>query len=277
MTIMSNFHKHAPRAGESIKAKKSLGQNFCIDERIPEEILARLAATADHQIWEIGPGKGALTARLAQTGASLQLFEIDERLRDTLEKGFPQAKIIWADFLELHDSQLPAVEQPLLVCGNLPYYCGTPIIKRFLENGPRAERLVFLLQQEVAVKAAAPCGHKEYSYLSLHTAFFARAAVGGTYPPSSFAPPPKINSSILILEPLNLSEEEKQRRLKALKFASFLFTQRRKMALPLLRKQFKDIDWDARFAHLEINPQARPENIDPAKTLELFAPTEGQS
>lgn len=269
---MARMHKPALRQPDFIRAKKSLGQNFCIDDRIPAEIIARLAATPEHQIWEIGPGKGALTARLAATGAGLQLFEIDERLRESLEKDFPQARITWGDFLELPDTALPAVSRPLLVCGNLPYYCGTPIIRRFLENGPQAERLVFLLQQEVAVKAAAPCNHSEYSFLSLHTAFFARATLGGTYPPSSFAPPPKINSSILILEPLTLGELDKQRRFKALKGASFLFNQRRKMALPLLRRQFKDIDWEERFVRLAIDAKARPENIFPEQMLELFAP-----
>lgn len=269
---MAKMTDRRVREPDFIRAKKSLGQNFCIDERIPEEIIARLAATPQHQIWEIGPGKGALTARLAQTGAGLQLFEIDERLKEPLEKGFPKASIIWGDFLELADTALPAVEQPLLVCGNLPYYCGTPIIRRFLENGPKAERLVFLLQQEVAVKAAAPCNHSEYSFLSVHTAFFSKAAVGGTYPPSSFAPPPKINSSILILEPLQLNELERQRRFKALKTASFLFNQRRKMALPLLRRQFQDTDWESRFARLGIDAKARPENISPDQMLELFAP-----
>ncbi len=265
-------HHHKPIQPDFIKAKKSLGQNFCIDDRIPDEIVSRLAATPEHQVWEIGPGKGALTRRLTETGARMQLFEIDERMREVLTGEFPAASIIWGDFLEIPDAQLPAVDRPLLVCGNLPYYCGTPIIKRFLEKGPHAERLVFLLQQEVAVKAAAPCNHKEYSYLSVHTAFFARASVGGTYGPGSFAPPPKVNSSILILEPLELSENERERRFRALKPASYLFMQRRKMALPLLRRQFAGTDWNERFARLGIDEKARPENISPAQMLELFAP-----
>lgn len=262
------------RPSDFIKAKKSLGQNFCVDERIPEETISSLAATPQHQIWEIGPGKGALTTLLAQTGASLHLFEIDERLRDTLTKTFKTAQITWGDFLEIKDAHLPPVNRPLLVCGNLPFYCGTPIIKRFLEKGPHAERLVFLLQEEVSLKAAAPCNNKEYGYLSVHTAFFANARVGHTYPPSSFVPQPKINSTILVLEPLILDENEKARRFKALKPVSYLFNQRRKMALPLLKRQFAGIDWAERFARLGIDAKARPENISPATFLELFAPKE---
>lgn len=257
-----------------IRAKKSLGQNFCKDERIPAEIIARLSPGPGSQIWEIGPGQGALTRKLAKTGASLHLFEIDERMREILENGFKQATITWGDFLEIPDARLPEVSLPLLVCGNLPYYCGTPIIRRFLENGPKAEKIVFLLQEEVAKKAAARHNTSDYGFLSVHTAFFAKASVGNTYPPSSFVPPPKINSTILQLEPLSLSPEEKERRLKALKQVSFLFNQRRKMALPLLKRRDKDFDWGERFAKLGIDEKARPENISPETFLELFAPQE---
>jgi len=257
---------------DKINAKKSLGQNFCNDPRLAQEIAERLAATPAHQIWEIGPGKGALTRIICKSGAAMQLFEIDERMRKILENDFKKATVTWGDFLEIPDEKLPMVERPLLVCGNLPYYCGTPIIRRFLENGPKAERIVFLLQEEVSKKAASPCNCSDYGYLSVHTALFARASLGRTYPPSSFSPPPKINSTILVLEPLELSADQKQRRLKALKHVSFLFTQRRKMALPLLKKRDDTIDWSERFALLQIDEKARPENISPEQFLELFTP-----
>jgi len=265
-----------PRHGNNdagvIRAKKSLGQNFCRDERIPEEILRRLAPTPQHQIWEIGPGQGALTERLAESGATLHLFEIDERMRPILTQKFAGVDITWGDFLEISSDRLPPAGEHLLVCGNLPYYCGTPIIRRFLENGPMAECIVFLLQEEVSKKAAAPCNSSEYSYLSVHTAFFAHATVGSTFGPGAFVPPPKINSTILQLEPLKLSESEHEHRLYALKQISPLFQQRRKMALPLLKKRFPEIDWPARFNELAIDHKARPENISPDQFLALFKP-----
>lgn len=255
-----------------IRAKKSLGQNFCRDQRIPDEILLRLAPTPQHQIWEIGPGQGALTEELAKTGASLHLFEIDERLRPVLTQKFANMPITWADFLELRDEQLPPAGEHLLVCGNLPYYCGTPIIRRFLENGPQAERIVFMLQEEVSKKAAASCNSSDYSYLSVHTAFFAHSTLGSTFGPDSFVPPPKINSSILLLEPLKLGKIERDRRHQALKIISLLFQQRRKMALPLLKKRFPETVWEARFDTIGIDYKARPENISPDQFLDLFAP-----
>jgi len=254
-----------------LHAKKSLGQNFCIDDRIPAEIAERLKADASCTIWEIGPGKGALTRVLNLSGARLHLFEIDLRMKETLSRRFPNAEITWGDFLELEDSQLPEFSGNLLVTGNLPYYCGTPIIKRFLENGPAATRLVFLLQHEVAEKAAAGVEHREYGYLSVHTALFARAIVGSIFGPASFDPPPKVKSAILEIEPLPLNAEEKLIRANALKHVSQLFNQRRKMALPLLKRQHPDIDWAARFTKLGIDEKARPENISPQQFLQLFS------
>lgn len=270
-TTLMNKPKHGTNP-DFIRAKKSLGQNFCRDQRIPDEIVRLLKPTKDHQIWEIGPGQGALTEQLRKTGAAMHLFEIDERMRPVLTQRFANIEVTWGDFLELSDEQLPPSGEHLLVCGNLPYYCGTPIIKRFLEKGPQAERIVFLLQEEVSKKAAAACNNSDYSYLSVHTAFFAKATIGSTFDPSSFVPPPKINSTILQLEPLQLSSADRERRHRALKFISLLFQQRRKMALPLLKKRFTEIDWEARFDKLGIEHKARPENISPEKFLELFAP-----
>lgn len=254
----------------AIKAKKSLGQNFCIDERIPNEVIEKLAPSKDFCLWEIGPGKGALTKRLIGTGADIHLFEIDQRMKEILESICPPDKITWGDFLELELKDLPIPDKPLLVCGNLPYYCGTPIIKSFLEKGPTPTRLVFLLQHEVALKASVPVNHKEYSYLSVHTALFAKASLGNKYGSDSFVPRPKIDSSILVLEPYQLTNDQRAKRMEALKYISALFNQRRKIALSTLKKTFPNIAWAERFTHIGLDPMARPENISPQQYLELI-------
>lgn len=268
---MSNKSFRRPKNHDFIKAKKSLGQNFCRDGRIPAEILDTLNASGNNHVWEIGPGHGALTKELVKTGAKVTAFEIDERLKDELLANFPEVDFIWKDFLSIRVDDLPKATKELLVCGNLPYYCGTSIIKRFLEYGPKAKTIVFLLQEEVSNKAAASFNTKIYGYLSVHTQLFSAVKTGGTYPPSSFVPRPKINSTILILEPFDLSQEEIDKRKKALKFVSALFLQRRKMALPLLRKRFPDTDWTEKFKILEIPEKARPENISPETFLKLFS------
>lgn len=255
-----------------VQPKKSLGQNFCIDERLSLEFIELLNISEHHQVWEIGPGKGAITKYILRATDNVHLFEIDERLKAQLQKQFPSIPISWGDFLHIATDELPQTNDKLLICGNLPYYCATPIIKRLIERGPMAERIVFLLQDEVAKKAAAKENTKNYSFLSVHTSFFAQAFTGNTYPPASFSPQPKINSTVLCLKPLKLTSDEVNRRLKALKGISILFSQRRKMALPLLRKSIAQIDWNQRFEELAIDPKARPENISPDTLLKLFAP-----
>lgn len=269
---MNNKFKRGFIKQHKIHAKKSLGQNFCIDKRLPLEFLDFLDISEHHQVWEIGPGKGAITRHILKVTNNAHLFEIDERLKENLQKQFPSTPVTWGDFLHIADDQLPHTNDNLLICGNLPYYCATPIIKRLIETGPRAERIVFLLQDEVAKKAAAKENTKDYSYLSVHTSFFAEATTGNTYPPTSFSPQPKINSTVLCLKPLKLTSDEIKRRLKALKSISIVFSQRRKMALPLLRKSVSHIDWDQRFEALNIAAKARPENISPDTLLKLFTP-----
>ena len=125
-------------------------------------------------------------------------------------------------------------------------------------------------KREVSLKASVPVNHKEYSYLSVHTALFAKARLGHKYGPASFVPQPKIDSSVLILEPIQMNEEERQKRLKALKYISALFNQRRKMALSTLKKSYPNINWAERFSTLGIDEKARPENISPEQFMELF-------
>ena len=173
-----NYNAIVKTKSKTMHAKKSLGQNFCCDERILEEIIEHLKPSENNEIWEIGPGHGALTKGLVNTGAKVTAFEIDERLKDELTKKFPNIEIIWNDFLSIQSANLPKASDSLLVCGNLPYYCGTPIIRRFLENGPKAETIVFLLQEEVARKAAANDNSKEYGFLSVHTQLYAKQKLG---------------------------------------------------------------------------------------------------
>jgi 16S rRNA (adenine1518-N6/adenine1519-N6)-dimethyltransferase len=258
------------RNSDGLRAKKSLGQNFCKDERIPEEVLELLGATDENEIWEIGPGKGALTEKLLLSGAHVTAFEIDERLQEMLLEKFPGVNFIWGDFLEIKPEQFPPITDNLLVTGNLPYYCGTPIIRSFLEKSPKPKRMVFLLQEEVSKKAAAPVNSSDYGFLSLQIQFYAKAYVGNTYPPESFTPRPKINSTILVVEPYNLSEEDLAIRENTLKFASIIFQQKRKMALPLLKKRFNQINWDEKFEKAGIDPKARPGNISIPQLFEIF-------
>lgn len=256
---------------DRLRPKKSLGQNFCVDPRLGAEVLARLAPTAADEIWELGPGQGALTVLLAASGAAVRAFEIDGRLRPDLETRFPPPVTFhWGDFLELDVRPwIPPAGRGFLACGNLPYYCATPMIRRLLELPRPPSRLVFVVQEEVARKACAAAGTPDYGFLSGQLQLQAEVTMGTVFPPSSFRPVPKVSSALLELRPLALEPAERQRRQRALALLSVMLRQRRKMAHNLLR-QFLPLPWEDLLTRVGLAPTCRGEII-PLPTLLALA------
>ncbi|HNW36543.1 MAG TPA: 16S rRNA (adenine(1518)-N(6)/adenine(1519)-N(6))-dimethyltransferase RsmA [Candidatus Ozemobacteraceae bacterium] len=257
----------------TLPAKKSLGQNFCTDARLPAEIVRRLAAEPGDAIWEIGPGTGALTEQLIATGAAVSAFEIDTRMGDELARFGDKITIHWGDVLEMDPSPLIPPGKRLLVTGNLPYYCGTAILRKLLMMRPQPDKLVFLLQDEVARKAAAKPATEAYGFLSAQVRLFAEPVLGTRFSPASFRPSPKVYSTILELRPLKLDSAESERRENALKLLSVMLGSRRKMALPLLRHAFPKAkpSWDDRFIALDISTKIRGETLPLETVISLAA------
>lgn len=256
--------------------KKSLGQNFCQDDEVGLAVLRALAVEDGAEVWEIGPGLGALTRVLLPLPCRLRLFEIDGRLKphlETLTRDRANCAIHWGDAMDVDFAGLrPA--GPLFVCGNLPYYCGTGLVRKLIEEvAPPAAKLVFVLQKEVVAKACAGIGDEDYGFLSVAIQLFAEALRGPDFSPAAFFPNPKVTSGLLELRPLTLSCAERGRREATLRLASIVFGQRRKMALPLLRKAFPTVQptWDERFAALGIAPTVRGEVIPLPSLIELGA------
>ncbi len=258
-----------------IDPRKSLGQNFCVDKRLSESVVEALQTQPDDTIWEIGPGLGALTRRLAKQGNPLWCFEMDERLRPHLHETlapFSQTHVIWGDFLEVDHTPAVPTSGTLIICGNLPYSSGTAMVRRLLEAPPaRFRRGVFLLQREVTRKACARPGSDDYSFLSVAVGLYAHSRVGATFSPASFFPNPQVWSSLLLLEPLPLTTEERQRRQRALSLASTAFEQRRKMTVNLLKKRHTVIHrpWEDVFATLRLDAGVRAENLSHETYLAL--------
>ena len=255
--------------------KKSLGQNFCQDEEVSLAVLRSLAVEAGGEVWEIGPGLGALTRSLLPLPCRLRLFEIDGRLKPHLESltsGRADCTIHWGDAMDADFHGLRPAGGQLFVCGNLPYYCGTGLIRRLVgELDPPATRMAFVLQKEVVTKAAATLDSDDYGFLSVAIQLFAEAQRGPEFSPAAFFPNPKVTSGLLELKPLTLAPGERRQREAALRLASIVFGQRRKMALPLLRKAFPHVQprWEERFEALGILPTARGEVIPLPSLIEL--------
>ena len=152
-----------------LKADKRLGQNFLIDEEVVRRIVAAAELSEDDTVLEVGPGIGTLTQGLAQSGARVVAVELDKRLLPVLAKtleGYDNVRIENGDILEVDIKNI--VGAPTFkVAANLPYYITTPIIFNLLEQRLPMERLVAMVQKEVAERMVAKPGGKDYGALSV--------------------------------------------------------------------------------------------------------------
>lgn len=152
-----------------INAKKSFGQNFLNDQNIINKIINSINITKDDLIIEIGPGKGALTSRLKEKGATLLAFEIDERMKPILSKfEDDRSHIIYKDILSVDlSSELKKYSyNKLFVVANLPYYITTPIVEKLVTLNI-IDEMTIMVQNEVADRFSATPSSKSYGMMSV--------------------------------------------------------------------------------------------------------------
>ncbi len=184
----------------ALKNKKSLGQHWLKDREILQDI-ADLAVAKDVKVAvEVGPGLGTLTSTLLKKFEKVIAIEFDQRLAENLPKSFPgkNLEIINKDVLSVDLNELDLPEK-YVVAGNIPYYITSPIIQKFLHAEHRPEKIVLLIQKEVAERLAAEVG--DYSVLGLSAQIYAKVTLGPIVGRELFTPPPKVDSQIVVLEP----------------------------------------------------------------------------
>lgn len=182
-----------------IKMSKKLGQNFLIKRGIVDEIVKAADLQAGEPVLEIGPGIGTLTQGLAQSGAHVTAIELDTRLLEVLDTTLAQysnVNIVHGDVLKL---DVPSImnHEPFKVVANLPYYITTPIIMSLLESRLPIERLVVMVQKEVALRMVAKPGTKDYGALSVAVQYYTKPDIVLDVPPKSFLPAPAVTSSVI--------------------------------------------------------------------------------
>ena len=182
-----------------IKMSKKLGQNFLIKRGIVDEIVHAAELTPGEPVLEVGPGIGTLTQGLAQSGADVTAIELDRRLLavlDTTLASYDNVRIIHGDVLKL---DVPSImnHKPFKVVANLPYYITTPIIMSLLESKLPIERLVVMVQKEVAFRMVAKPGTKDYGALSVAVQYYTEPDIVLDVPPKSFLPAPAVTSSVI--------------------------------------------------------------------------------
>ena len=182
-----------------IKMSKKLGQNFLIKRGIVDEIVKAADLQEGEPVLEIGPGIGTLTQGLAQSGANVTAIELDTRLLEVLDTTLAQysnVTIVHGDVLKL---DVPSImnNESFKVVANLPYYITTPIIMSLLESRLPIERLVVMVQKEVALRMVAKPGTKDYGALSVAVQYYTKPDIVLDVPPKSFLPAPAVTSSVI--------------------------------------------------------------------------------
>lgn len=183
-----------------MKAKKSLGQNFLIDNNIIDKICDCINAKENDLIVEIGPGMGALTKKLREKKCMLICYEIDEDMHKYLDKYVDSyTKIIFKDILlsDVLEDIKDIKYNRLYVVGNLPYYITTPIIKRLITLNLNASEMIFMVQDEVADRFTAHCKSKEYGSITLYLKYYFDVEKLFKVSKKYFNPVPKVESAII--------------------------------------------------------------------------------
>jgi 16S rRNA (adenine1518-N6/adenine1519-N6)-dimethyltransferase len=210
-----------------IRPSKALGQNFLIDGNILDIIVEEADVRSNETVIEVGPGLGALTARLADRAGRVVAVEKDRRLAEYIRRQFPDVELIVGDAVKV---QLPPCDK---VVANLPYNISTPVLERFVEGEPKPRRMVLTLQREVAARLAATPRRKDYGALTLFTQLCYHVTIVRGVSPHCFFPEPQVQSAIVALD-------RREPRVKLLPGAPFHdivrqgFNQRRKMLGKLL-------------------------------------------
>ena len=245
-----------------IKAKKSLGQNFLIDQNIIDKII-NIVEIKDKSILEIGPGTGNLTKNiLKKKPKKLIVVEKDNTLAMLLKKKLESdVKIINDDILRLDENNLD--EDILTVFGNLPYNISTEILCNWVLNIKNKsfwfDNLVLMFQKEVADRIIAGFNTKNYGRLSILSNWKLEIKKICDVQPASFYPKPKINSSVLLLRPkLNFFPITNPKNLE--KLTRIFFMHRRKMLKKSYNLLFNGNPDVANKLNIDLN--LRPQNLN---------------
>ncbi len=223
-----------------MRPKKSLGQNFLKDGSVIDRIVAELNISEGETVVEIGPGRGALTERLASAGAKVIAIEIDRELVPVLRTQFhfqQNIKIVEADILTCDLASIVAGSDPARtkLIGNLPYYISTPIIQHLIEYRHLFSRMLLMLQREVVERLTAKPGNSERGFITVMVEDTFEATRLFDVEPRAFFPAPKVWSSVMSLEP-SVSAVIDQRAFRQL--VSVGFSQKRKTIQNNLKTAF---------------------------------------
>jgi 16S rRNA (adenine1518-N6/adenine1519-N6)-dimethyltransferase len=251
-------------------ARKSLSQNFLTSPHWADQLTRVITEANAEEYWEIGPGLGALTAKLVEkTDRPIRVFEYDRKLAAYLRETFPTITVIEGDVLDADLKGIAPEATKIALLSNLPYHLSSPIFFRLAEIKERFVRLVLTFQKEFADRLIAEPRTSDYGGLSVIAQLHFRMQSLGVLPKGAFYPPPAIASEALMLEPKGPIVGGAAHLSVLVKAA---FAHRRKKVSSNLKEAFPETPPEMILATLEklgIGPMARPEELSKEDYLAL--------
>jgi 16S rRNA (adenine1518-N6/adenine1519-N6)-dimethyltransferase len=273
-----------------LEAKSKLGQNFLVDLNLLDLIVRTAELDRSDAVLEVGTGTGSLTARLAEHAGAVVTVEVDRTLQPIAKQVVGEranVRFVFGDALagknELNPDMLAAWDEAAKGAGcarrklvaNLPYVIATPLVTNLLIARGDIERMVVMVQWEIAERMRAAIGTKDYNALSVLVQSLADVEVVRKVAPSNFHPRPKVDSAIVMIRP---NAEKRAKVGDVAKFRAFLrdlYVHRRKnlrqalVGWPQGRKDKADVD--AKLAELGLDGTLRSETLDVEQHLHLCA------
>jgi len=242
----------------SLKPKKSLGQNFLINEKYLDELVEAAQIEKEDVVIEVGPGTGNLTKKLCEKAKLVIAIEKDDNLSKSLNQniGNPNnLEIINKDILEFHPESR---QESYKVVGNIPYYLTSHLIRTVLEQWPKPKTIVFTIQKQVAQRILAK--PPKTNLLAIFTQYFCEPKIITYISKGNFWPKPRVDSAIIRLTP---RDEQRNDTKQLFKFIKAGFSKPRKILISNLVTQL-DIDKEQlikTFQSIGLNPKSRAENL----------------
>lgn len=223
------------------KPKKSLGQNFLADPKIVDRIIANVRPKAGDTIVEIGPGRGALTDKLIQSGGRIFAVELDGSLAAFLRdkySGSNNFEVVEADALTIDFNELSRSKgENVRIVANLPYYISTAILQRLIESRCSFTDLTLMFQREVVERITAPAGSSERGFLTVLVEAYMESRKLFDVPPNAFYPVPKVYSAVVSMIP---KEDAGPPIAEFRRLLAAAFAQKRKTILNNLKQQYQN-------------------------------------
>ena len=253
-----------------VAPSKKLGQNFLVDTNFVESIIRAAKIQPSDRILEVGPGFGALTGLLLETGAQVAAIEFDRKLAAWLRERYKNTSLnlIEGDACKVNIPAIFGEDTPFRLISNLPYSAGTVIVANMLTLKTPPSDMLVMLQKEVGMRLASAAGEEEYGALSVRVQNMYKVETVRTAPPDLFYPKPDVDSVILHLT-LRPDRPDAALFKRLTTLVKLSFAHRRKKMFKQAASAFDPDRLSAVMSQLSIDPDIRAEKVSPEQFRRL--------